>query len=122
MNSTGESAVVPGRSIGALPLSCLSAPEPGRLTRAYTHLHGPVKHLFWRSPGGRFPLPLLFGVTMIRMKLRKYLMTWDRLRQQLPKSYSPQDVELVRRAYELAERAHADQKLSLIHISEPTRL
>ena len=37
-------------------------------------------------------------------------MTWDRLRQQLQKSYSQQDVELVRRAYELAERAHADQK------------
>ena len=37
-------------------------------------------------------------------------MTWDRLRQQLPKSYSAQDVELVRRAYELAEKAHADQK------------
>ena len=30
-------------------------------------------------------------------------MTWDRLRQQLPKRYSPQDVELVQRAYELAE-------------------
>jgi RelA/SpoT family (p)ppGpp synthetase len=44
------------------------------------------------------------------MKVRKYFMTWDRLRQQLPKSYSPQDVELVRRAYELAERAHAEQK------------
>ena len=37
-------------------------------------------------------------------------MTWERLRQQLPKTYSPQDVELVHRAYELAERAHGDQK------------
>ena len=37
-------------------------------------------------------------------------MTWDRLRQQLPRSYSPQDVELVRRAYTLAESAHDGQK------------
>jgi RelA/SpoT family (p)ppGpp synthetase len=37
-------------------------------------------------------------------------MTWDRLRQQLPKSYSAQDVDLVHRAFELADRAHADQK------------
>jgi RelA/SpoT family (p)ppGpp synthetase len=37
-------------------------------------------------------------------------MTWERLRQQLPKSYSPQDVELVGRAFALAERAHTDQK------------
>jgi GTP diphosphokinase / guanosine-3',5'-bis(diphosphate) 3'-diphosphatase len=37
-------------------------------------------------------------------------MTWERLRQQLPKTYSPQDVDLVCRAYELAARAHNDQK------------
>ncbi len=37
-------------------------------------------------------------------------MSWDTLRQQLPKSYSPQDIEFVHRAYVLAETAHADQQ------------
>jgi GTP pyrophosphokinase len=37
-------------------------------------------------------------------------MTFDTLEQQLPKSYSPQDVTLVRRAYELAAAAHAEQR------------
>jgi GTP pyrophosphokinase len=37
-------------------------------------------------------------------------MTWDTLLQQLPKSYTHQDVELVRRAYDLAASAHGDQK------------
>ena len=37
-------------------------------------------------------------------------MSWDLLRQQLPKSFSPQDIDLVQRAYELAEEAHQDQK------------
>ncbi|PKO21280.1 MAG: (p)ppGpp synthetase [Chloroflexi bacterium HGW-Chloroflexi-1] len=37
-------------------------------------------------------------------------MTWESLLQQLPKGYLPQDVELVRRAYELAASAHGDQK------------
>ncbi len=36
-------------------------------------------------------------------------MSWDLLRQQLPKGYSAQDLELIRRAYELAETAHAGQ-------------
>ena len=37
-------------------------------------------------------------------------MTWDMLLRQLPKSYSPQDVELVRRAFRFAESAHSDQQ------------
>lgn len=37
-------------------------------------------------------------------------MTWDRLVQQLPKSYAAQDIELVRRAYQVAEAAHLNQK------------
>ena len=36
-------------------------------------------------------------------------MTWDMLLRQLPKSYSPQDVELVRRAFRFAEKAHSGQ-------------
>jgi RelA/SpoT family (p)ppGpp synthetase len=37
-------------------------------------------------------------------------MSWDTLLPQLPKSYSQQDIELVRRAYLLAESAHAEHK------------
>jgi RelA/SpoT family (p)ppGpp synthetase len=37
-------------------------------------------------------------------------MTWDTLLSQLPKSYSQQDVVLVRRAYDLALESHGDQK------------
>jgi RelA/SpoT family (p)ppGpp synthetase len=37
-------------------------------------------------------------------------MTWDTLLSELPKSYSQQDIALVRRAYEVAEAAHGDQK------------
>lgn len=37
-------------------------------------------------------------------------MTWDNLFSRLPKSYSLQDTELVRRAFELAQAAHGDQK------------
>ncbi len=37
-------------------------------------------------------------------------MTWDTLQSNLPKSYSQQDIALVRRAYEVAEDAHGDQK------------
>jgi len=37
-------------------------------------------------------------------------MTWDSLLNQLPKSYSQQDIALVRRAYELADAAHGEQK------------
>ena len=37
-------------------------------------------------------------------------MTWDSLLSQLPKSYSQQDVALVRRAYELALSSHGEQK------------
>lgn len=37
-------------------------------------------------------------------------MTFDILLNQLPKSYTPQDVALVRRAYEVAEASHGDQK------------
>jgi GTP pyrophosphokinase len=36
-------------------------------------------------------------------------MTWDNLQKQLPKTYTQADVDLVRRAYELAESAHAGQ-------------
>ncbi|OQA39766.1 MAG: Bifunctional (p)ppGpp synthase/hydrolase relA [Chloroflexi bacterium ADurb.Bin325] len=36
-------------------------------------------------------------------------MTWDTLLNQLPKSYTQQDVALVRRAYEVAEQAHGTQ-------------
>jgi len=37
-------------------------------------------------------------------------MTWENLQRQLPRNYSPQDIELVRRAYLLAESAHNGQK------------
>ncbi|OIO98476.1 MAG: (p)ppGpp synthetase [Anaerolineae bacterium CG2_30_64_16] len=37
-------------------------------------------------------------------------MTWESLLHQLPKGYLPQDIDLVRRAYELATTAHAVQK------------
>lgn len=37
-------------------------------------------------------------------------MTWDTLASQLPKSYTAQDVALVRRAFEIAQAAHGDQK------------
>jgi len=37
-------------------------------------------------------------------------MTWENLLHQLPKGYLPQDIDLVRRAYELASAAHAEQK------------
>jgi GTP pyrophosphokinase len=36
--------------------------------------------------------------------------TWESLRQQLPKSYTGQEVEVVARAYALAEKAHGGQK------------
>ncbi len=36
-------------------------------------------------------------------------MTWETLLNQLPKSYTQQDVALVQRAYEVAERAHGPQ-------------
>jgi RelA/SpoT family (p)ppGpp synthetase len=42
--------------------------------------------------------------------VRGKIVSWDALRQQLPKSYTPTEVETVQRAYNLAERAHADQK------------
>jgi RelA/SpoT family (p)ppGpp synthetase len=35
-------------------------------------------------------------------------MTWDSLQQQLPKTYTQADVDLVRRAYHLAESSHAN--------------
>ncbi|MGQ9489744.1 MAG: RelA/SpoT family protein [Anaerolineae bacterium] len=38
------------------------------------------------------------------------LPSWDQLRNRLPKTYSPDDVELVRRAYELACAAHGEQR------------
>ncbi len=37
-------------------------------------------------------------------------MTWDNLANRLPKSFTPQDVALVRRAFEVALTAHGDQK------------
>lgn len=37
-------------------------------------------------------------------------MTWETLRNQLPKYFSPQDVALVRRAFEVASEAHSDAK------------
>jgi GTP pyrophosphokinase len=37
-------------------------------------------------------------------------MSWETLCQKLPKTYSPQEVELVRRAYQLAEEVHAGQE------------
>jgi GTP pyrophosphokinase len=37
-------------------------------------------------------------------------MTWDSLQRQLPKTFTQADVDLVRRAYRLAESAHAGQK------------
>jgi GTP pyrophosphokinase len=37
-------------------------------------------------------------------------MTWDILLQQLPKTYTQVDVDLVRRAYHLAETSHSEQK------------
>ncbi len=36
-------------------------------------------------------------------------MNWEAFRQQLPKTYTPADVDLVRRAYELAVSAHSEQ-------------
>ncbi|HEX9115542.1 MAG TPA: HD domain-containing protein, partial [Anaerolineae bacterium] len=36
--------------------------------------------------------------------------TWESLRQQLPRNFTSQEVEIVGRAYALAERAHAGQK------------
>jgi GTP pyrophosphokinase len=36
-------------------------------------------------------------------------MSWDTLQAQLPKSYTPQDLELVRRAYDTATAAHSGQ-------------
>jgi RelA/SpoT family (p)ppGpp synthetase len=37
-------------------------------------------------------------------------MTWDSLQKHLPKTFTQADVDLVRRAYQLAETAHAGQK------------
>ncbi len=37
-------------------------------------------------------------------------MSWETLREHLPKSYSPQDQVLVHRAYEFADEAHAGQR------------
>jgi GTP pyrophosphokinase len=37
-------------------------------------------------------------------------MSWETVRDHLPKSYSPQDQALVRRAYEFADEAHATQR------------
>ncbi len=36
--------------------------------------------------------------------------SWEQLRSRLPKLYSPEDIELVRRAYEFARTAHGDQR------------
>ena len=36
-------------------------------------------------------------------------MSWETLQDRLPKTYSPSDVEFVKRAYERAAKAHLDQ-------------